>query len=72
MIVSHEHYQRAFNFRTDAVVLAAMQRPEKLYPPKERFTPTRPIVWDISGVPPEKNRFASVDDALAAVRHWCR
>lgn len=72
MIVSHEHYQRTFNFRVDDVVLAALQRPEKLYPPKERFNPTQPIVWDLSGIPKEKNRFASIDDALIAVRHWCR
>lgn len=72
MIVSHEHYQRTLNFRVDAVVLAALQRPEKLYPPKARFNPTTPIVWDLSGIPKEKNRFASIDDALAAVKHWCR
>lgn len=72
MIVSHEHYQRTLNFRVDAVVLDALKRPEKLYPPIRRFEPTRPIIWDISGIPKEKNRFASVEDALAAVKRWCR
>lgn len=72
MIVRQENYQRAFNYRVDAVVLAALQRPEKLYPPMRRFEPSPAIVWDISGIPKEKNRFASVDDALRAVKHWCR
>lgn len=72
MIVNHEHYQRALNYRVDDVVRAALQRPEKLYPPKERFNPSRPIVWDISGIPKEKNRFTSIEDALIAVKHWCR
>ena len=72
MIVSHRHFQQTFNYRVDAVVLAALQRPEKLYPPKERFNPSPVTIWDISGVPKEKNKFASVEDALVAVKHWCR
>lgn len=72
MIVSHEHFQRTFNFRVDAVVRAALERQEKLYRPSKRFEPTPTIIWDISGIPKEKNRFASIDDALAAVKHWCR
>jgi hypothetical protein len=72
MIVSHEHYQRTFNFRVDAVVLAALQRNEKLYKPSRRFEPSTPIIWDVSSIPREKNKFNSVEDALAAVKHWCR
>lgn len=72
LIVTFEHYEQVRNFRTDAVVTAALLRQEKLYQPVKRFEPTPTVIWDLSGIPKEKNRFNSVDEALAAVRHWCR
>lgn len=72
LIVTFEHYQQVRNFRVDAVVTAALVRQEKLYQPLKRFEPSRPVLWDLSSIPKEKNQFNSVDEALAAVRRWCR
>ena len=72
LIVTFDHYEQVRNFRVDAVVAAAMARQEKLYRPSKRFEPTPIVNWDLSGIPKAKNQFSSIDEALAAVRHWCR
>ena len=69
MLVSTEHFERAHNFRVSEVVDDLRFRPERLYP-RQKFTPDPGVIWEIT-VPKEKNRFASIEEALAAVRKWC-
>lgn len=70
LTVSTDHYDRVFNYRTDAVVLAALVRPERLYP-VQKFTPTRARRYDLSAVPKSQRTFKTIDEALALVREWC-
>lgn len=71
LTITTEHYDRVNNFRVDDVMFNLKVRPEKLYP-MQKFTPDMGTIWDVSHVPPEKNRFNSVEEALVAVRKWCR
>lgn len=71
LTISSEHYDRVNSFRTDDVMHHLATRPEKLYP-MQKFTPDPGFVWDVSHVSPEKNRFNSIEEALATVRKWCR
>lgn len=72
LTITTEHYDRVNNLRVDDVMFNLKVRPEKLYPMK-KFEPDPGFQWE--GIPPthsEKNRFNSVEEALAAVRRWCR
>lgn len=71
LIISAEHYRRVNAFRVDDVMFNLMTRPERLYA-KQKFVPDPGFHWDLSNVPPEKNRFNSVEEALATVRKWCQ
>lgn len=70
LTVSTEHWDRVDALRVPDVVHALATRPEKLYPP-QKFTPTRPIRWDLSDVQQKDRTFDNIDDMLAAVRKWC-
>lgn len=72
MIVSKQHWDNVQNLRVDEVIAAGMYREEKLYRPLKRSPGDPGTLWDLSHIPPTKNSFTSIDDALAAVRHWCR
>jgi len=70
LTVSVAHYKRLNDLRVNDVLFHLMTRPERLYA-KQKFEPDPGVVWDLSRIPKEKNRFNSVEDALAAINRWC-